>query len=379
MELLVKFIKKYVNILFGTGPVKVESFFTIFPNKTNAILDLDERYSCLLKFEPGKIIFYDEVNIDPSQNLHFHPTRYKNGGIFKTPDRYLFSLEAGCIFGTLGIIYDQVKRIAIDEATKDWFIPLKKNGLFTAFRINKPVYIDGVALSLCTVGSDGGFYHFLLEALPKLYLCEEIRHKIDYYIISGNKTDWKLKWLHRLGIREEQLIWQYGNAHYQFKQLLFTNKLNTDHQISSWSTDALRSLFKVDATEKKIDKVIYISRKNVLERELIWEDALLDKFPHIKKIDFSDMVPDETVKLMSEARYIIAPHGAGLANLAFANKGISVLELYPSEKNYFPCYQRLCNQMSIQHQVIWLDFQNPSSEYGIDFLKDRLEHFIKQS
>jgi capsular polysaccharide biosynthesis protein len=55
--------------------------------------------------------------------------------------------------------------------------------------------------------------------------------------------------------------------------------------------------------------------------------------PHLQKLGFSIVQPEllpvvEQAKLFSAAECIVAPHGAGLANLVFAPPGAHLVELF---------------------------------------------------
>jgi capsular polysaccharide biosynthesis protein len=55
-----------------------------------------------------------------------------------------------------------------------------------------------------------------------------------------------------------------------------------------------------------------------------------------KVIDPGELPVTEQIRTFAEAEWIVAPHGAALANLAFASHGASVIELFA------PDYVQLC-------------------------------------
>lgn len=68
---------------------------------------------------------------------------------------------------------------------------------------------------------------------------------------------------------------------------------------------------------------------------------------HLENMGFS-----EQVSLFYNAKVIVAPHGAGLANLVFCNMQPTVLEFF-SHKYYNPIYKHLCEIKGINHQSIF--------------------------
>lgn len=374
--------KLILNYFLGIGPVRTREFKSLTLKNPNFI-DQPETLTTILKREKGTAICYGEPNIFGEEQLSHHRKignryRYQAKGIYSEPDRILFSLERGCIFGSIGIIYDQKSRTAIKEAAEDWFKPISKHPLFTALRLKKPVFKKGVALSLCTTGADGGFYHFLLESIPKIAFCKEIFCSLDYIIVPGDETAWKKKWLDWLNIPNEKIIWQKSTSHYQFDQLLFTSRLIKDQQISLWQLNSLNQLLARDLVEKYHlkEKIVYITRKNVKERMLEWEEDFIANNPHLIVFDAAELSVNDTIVLFQQAKKIISPHGAGLSNLIFSKPGTTVIEIYPNDKTYQPCYQRICNLLGIHHSATWVDFENKNSVSGLNYLNKIISSLV---
>lgn len=80
---------------------------------------------------------------------------------------------------------------------------------------------------------------------------------------------------------------------------------------------------------------IYVTRRKAKYRKIANEQevvALLEKYG-FSVIDFDDMTFWEQVAQMQAARYIIAIHGAGMANIVFANPKTKILELLHEYKS----------------------------------------------
>ena len=67
-------------------------------------------------------------------------------------------------------------------------------------------------------------------------------------------------------------------------------------------------------------------------------------------VDFDDLTLPEQIRLLRQTRYLVAIHGAGLANMLFRNGyPLSVLEIFPSA-TYFPFhYVILANQLNYHY------------------------------
>jgi capsular polysaccharide biosynthesis protein len=59
-------------------------------------------------------------------------------------------------------------------------------------------------------------------------------------------------------------------------------------------------------------------------------------------IDPGALTVAEQVRAFAEAEWVISPHGAGLANLAFASPGASVIEMFPPDYVQ-TCYWKLAS------------------------------------
>ena len=80
---------------------------------------------------------------------------------------------------------------------------------------------------------------------------------------------------------------------------------------------------------------IYVTRRKAKYRKIVNEQevvALLEKYG-FSVIDFDDMTFWEQVAQMQAAKYIIAIHGAGMANIVFANPKTKILELLHEYKS----------------------------------------------
>ncbi|MDX2197214.1 MAG: glycosyltransferase family 61 protein [Cytophagales bacterium] len=369
-----------LHSLFGVGPLKVDFFNNVYPQAPSSPVDVPEILSYVLKNEQGSQMKYQlpvtlgnvPLNIRKIKKSY----RYAHEGVFRAPQRSLYSIHKGVILGETGIIYDTAKRVAIDESALEWSSVLTKNRFFTAWRLSKPAYLQGIALSIASIGSDGGFYHFLHEAIPKLYFAKDFLPHLNYILISGEPLAWKLKWLNALPFTLPQIIWLKRDSHLQFDQIIFTNHVVTDHQPSPWSANILRDLYALPSLKNTIPhRIIWASRGSVKLRDFKWENEFLSKYSFIENVDFSSLTVYDTMRICAEAKLIISPHGAALANLVFCSAGTKVLEIFPNTV-WLPLYSRLSNSASLHHYIIHLDFENDNARYGLSYFIDIFDKFI---
>ncbi|MCQ8242268.1 glycosyltransferase family 61 protein [Rhizosaccharibacter radicis] len=88
---------------------------------------------------------------------------------------------------------------------------------------------------------------------------------------------------------------------------------------------------------------VYVDRRGAALRPLRDEDAVAERLAGagflIARLE--EMGFDAQVSLFAEAALVVAPHGAGLSNLAFSAPGTRVIELMPHRLTQW-CYRRLC-------------------------------------
>jgi capsular polysaccharide biosynthesis protein len=66
----------------------------------------------------------------------------------------------------------------------------------------------------------------------------------------------------------------------------------------------------------------------------------------------------EQALLLSSAKVILAPHGAGLSNLVFCSPGTKVIEVF-SPKYVNVCFWSLSNQMNLEYYYLIGEGQSP--------------------
>lgn len=370
-------------MLCTNNPYKVRPFKEIYRTMAGSPLDMPENVTGVLIKQSGEIINYNQQPHSLNKPVHSRflckMPRYQATGIFKEPDRYVYSLQNGCIIGQLGLIYDPEKRTFIDESAKEWTINLEASPYTNAYRLPAREHLEGITFSFLTIGAEAGFYHFLFESLSKISMFQPILLQADHLLFNGPPTAWKLKWLNRAGIDVSKIRWVDGKSHYKCRQLIFTNRLIADQQLSNWCIYSLKFLFGVqpDVSFTLPEKIIFISRKGLKARELTWEDDLLTAFPQIERVDLTALNAEETISILQNATHVIGPHGAGLSNIYLCRPGTKVLELYPNQVTYQPCYQRIAALCSIKYALMYMDFEHKENpETGLEAIKPLFAQFV---
>ncbi|MEI7811677.1 MAG: glycosyltransferase family 61 protein, partial [Ignavibacteria bacterium] len=107
---------------------------------------------------------------------------------------------------------------------------------------------------------------------------------------------------------------------------------------------------------------IYISRRKTKKRKLRNElklEEVLKTFGFV--IVYLEELPFlQQVEIINNADFIVAPHGAGLANLAFAKNNCKVIEIFPYQI-YNDCFARLSLNANLHYNYIRCEYDEISS------------------
>ncbi|MBE9046888.1 glycosyltransferase family 61 protein [Pleurocapsales cyanobacterium LEGE 10410] len=218
---------------------------------------------------------------------------------------------------------------------------------------------------------EGNYWHWIVDCLTRL-------EGIEYYykqtgvkpclIINSNPTSWQLEFLDLLGYNTNDCL-RWNGSRMQVKQLvvpsfrrLVVNKnLHSfvSPQACRWVSQRILSNLPSSEDNNSFSKNIFVSRRKALGRRIINEDKIMEALSPLGFTAYvlEDMSVTEQARLFSQARIAIAPHGAGLANMIFA-QNLSVIELFGSFMQ--PCYFLLAQGLGFKYG--FLKGQSPRTE-----------------
>ena len=205
-------------------------------------------------------------------------------------------------------------------------------------RLRLPRYRRGTALLLGVANADN-YYHWMLDSLPRWHLLQTAGlPAYDYVLLPARPVPFQEETLDRLQVPAARRLRCSKNAVHQFERLFVPSMPFPAEEVASWACSWIRSLFPEKATGPE---KLYLSRgagRRRLANEAELEQALAARGFAIVQI--GGMTVTEQARLLGNARCVVAPHGAALANLMFAPRGAQLLELFhPEHKNR--CYVNL--------------------------------------
>ncbi|MXV61869.1 DUF563 domain-containing protein [Natronorubrum sp. JWXQ-INN-674] len=212
-------------------------------------------------------------------------------------------------------------------------------------------------------GGRSSFAKWFYEQLPKLYWYEMYCKKADSnpaLIVSGELTKWQ--------IRSLELVGYSPNDYYQHqrKEILSVSRLLVPpHPLHTrggpfhvcptalqWVRDTILS--NLPSISKDSHDKIYVSRADANRRQVINEKEVVSllKEYEVKSFEPGRLSFDEQVRLFSDAKMIIGPHGAGLTNMIYADN-TKVLELLTEEAGEHFCV--LANECGHSYEFLQCD------------------------
>jgi capsular polysaccharide biosynthesis protein len=117
----------------------------------------------------------------------------------------------------------------------------------------------------------------------------------------------------------------------------------------------LRNAFKTKVPFESAgrDAYLYVSRSKAPRRRLGNEQTLEEKLSSIgfRIVHAEEMSFQDQIAVFSKARFIVAPHGAGLSNIVWADSPCRILEIFPSEMSN-DCYARLAVSLGLEYDYV---------------------------
>jgi capsular polysaccharide biosynthesis protein len=205
------------------------------------------------------------------------------------------------------------------------------------------------------------YFHWLGETFSTIHLLNLAGIElgaIDYFLVNSPFPDYQKAMLETLGIHPQQILTTDDYPYLQAEELIIPYYGNVDGWFPKIAIDFLRDKFLpivnlnsyTSINSSPLPKKIYLSRAAVSYRRVV-NEAELQEF--LSDRGFVTIRPEslsflEQVALFAQAETIIAPHGAGLANLAFCQPRTQVVELFTPDYVY-GCFWAIASQRDLDY------------------------------
>ncbi|MDP3444046.1 MAG: glycosyltransferase family 61 protein, partial [Ignavibacteria bacterium] len=227
--------------------------------------------------------------------------------------------------------------------------------------------IKGRVAALPGLGASN-YYHWMVDILPKLKMLQDAHVEYDWlYVTVDPKLPFEKRTLELLGVDFNKVINSIEHPNIEADLLIAPSFPSAPLYSPRWVIDYLRSemFSRVRPATINLSKKVFISRNKSNYRQISNEEDLFNRLKDIgfQRYYLEDLSVDDQIQLFAHADQIVAPHGAGLANLIFCKPGTAVVEIFQMLEDETFCY--LSQILELRYTcVATMDFNSPRQVGG---------------
>ncbi len=227
-------------------------------------------------------------------------------------------------------------------------------------------HLKGRVASLVADGHNN-YYHWLFDVLPRIALLEKGYGPIDYYYVS-QQHQFQRDSLQLLGISHQKIIDATQHPIIQASTLIVpefvlfpTREGQGNFPIPPWVITFLTDRFVQHHPTSPFSR-IFIDRNNAQRRRILNIDALTQL---LQEHNFTTVASEtlsfsEQIDIFSNASTIVAPHGAGLANIVFAPPTCTIMEIF-APRSTCTCFWSLSALKNQRYHHIYGEDNHPET------------------
>jgi len=246
--------------------------------------------------------------------------------------------------------------------TEEYLAEPERHPIFAERRLPPATRLDGVATLLSAPGG-GGYYHWLIDLLPRLRLLEEAGMPVDasdHVIVNATSARYQRETLARLGVSGDRIVESRWHPHIRAERLVVPSLPGDFGHAPRWACDFLRDAFLPAEGVEDAGALLYLNRTHVTHRRVTNEAEFIARLqtlgfenPALERLPVA-----EQARRMAAARVVVAPHGAALTNLVFCRPGTRVIELLsPSDVSHV--YWTLADTMGLDYAFLLAEGLEP--------------------
>ena len=244
--------------------------------------------------------------------------------------------------------------VLLSDVSLAWEDKVDHYPIFRSPVFKKPLVIQGEAALLAVTGGDT-YFHWLLEALPRLRLLEKGKklHSRQCLIVNDCRPGFQKESLKIFGLNLANIINLRTNPHLLVQRAIIPSYPCHYGTPSREDIEFLRERLKKPVcgqVKKEKRKNRYLLRRKTGCRRLLYEKRIEEALkPHgFQAVEPEKLSLGAQIALFDQAEAVIAPHGAGLANMIFCRPGTKILEMF-SGSYVNLCYQHLAGNCDLPH------------------------------
>jgi capsular polysaccharide biosynthesis protein len=204
------------------------------------------------------------------------------------------------------------------------------------------VRIDGTVVVLDDDVRPLNYCHWLVDWLPRLAFLGELVHRPDTFVVVpplGAEYQWET--LALCGVPRERVVQLATMRGLRARRLLLPSDLrempHPGHGAAPWVTNYLRATLGYGAFLGGLDgpprrRKLYVSRDDAARRRVLNEAELLTALALLgyEPVSLAGLPVARQIALFACASHIVGLHGAGLANIVFADHATTLVEIFPA-------------------------------------------------
>ncbi|MFQ4140772.1 glycosyltransferase family 61 protein [Chlorogloeopsis sp. ULAP02] len=288
-----------------------------------------------------KAYYLEDTPSDVKEELKPQKDKISNSYVFEVSNIYLIGKYA------VGLTDE-------GEFIRETSVPYYSNNIYwhtadslslralTSFYLSRSSKELPIACSLINSWNHNNYYQWIINTLTKLEGVKYYENKTGFkvpLIIHNQPNKWQIESLKYLGYREEDFIF-WRNRKTLVRNLIVPSFRNlyqdeniysgyTSPQGLTWLAEELKQYVRKNCTSiKDVHPYVYVSRRKAVGRRILNESEVYEclKFYNFRSYILEELNLAEQINLFSQAKFIIAPHGAGLSNIIFSTNA-KVIEI----------------------------------------------------
>lgn len=257
-----------------------------------------------------------------------------------------------------------------------WYPYLLESPAYTS-RFRRKRTIEGHVFTLLSLWS-ATYYHWFHDVLPRLLNSLPYLPASTRFLVQNRLADYQLESLEALGIGRDRLIKQVNIGDSVVENLWFATPLGHStfgggsalQRVGQTLVGAL-----VAPAVEEVSPFLYASRRQAKTRRVTNEAELevILRDHGFRSVVLEEMPFREQVSLCNRVRILVGPHGAGLTNSLFMNKGGLVGEI--AGPSVVPCYSVMSRQLG--HEFHRLTARQPGQDADFNVCADLFRSLLR--
>lgn len=290
----------------------------------------------------------------PAGPAQDRPDAFRDQVFRRVPEAGLACLRGAYLFSDQGAVLSRDNRLFTEFVHHFDTRTVEAGEYFRPFRtvsMNVERRPEWIALLAAPEGRN--YYHWLFDVLPRLHLLEGVRPQIEKYALPEALSAVQLESLRYAGVNPSQIFPLVRGRKVYCERLLVPSLPGSEGSVPDWTVQFLRSTFGAPSRGREPRRKIYLSRADATERRVVNEPELITLLEArgFDVVTPGDLSFREQVRLFADADTVVGAHGAGLANLVFADD-CRVVELFSPQYLRPDCYFTLCRQLGHHYRFL---------------------------